>query len=115
MEKKKWTLHNKLVRDKIPDIILETGAKCAYRKLSDEEFLEALNAKLNEEVAEYQESGSVEELADILEVVYAIAYQKGYSIPMMEDLKKRKAVERGRFHKKIMLCFVEEKDETISE
>lgn len=115
MDNKKWTLYNKLVRDKIPDIILETGAKCAYRKLSDEEFLEALNAKLNEEVAEYQESGSVEELADILEVVYTLAYLKGYNFPAMDDLKKRKAEERGGFHKKIMLCFVEEKDETISE
>lgn len=105
-------IHNKLVRDKIPDIIVESGATCGYRRASDEEYLAALNAKLNEEVAEYQESGSVEELADILEVVYNIAYHKGCNVPGLEIIRKRKAEERGGFHKKLILCFVEEKDES---
>ena len=100
--------YNKLVRDKIPDIISAQGKSCDFRMLTDTEYLEALNAKLDEELAEYHESGSVEELADLLEVVYAIAVAKGCPSFNLNEIRKGKAIERGGFHKKIMLLSVQE-------
>ena len=66
-------IYNKLVRDKIPQIIEEKGGKAEIRILSDEEYRTFLEAKLDEEVAEYHRDQCAEELADILEVVYALA------------------------------------------
>ena len=107
----KKTYYNKLVRDHIPDIIAGQGKPCGIRLMTDAEYLNALNAKLDEEVAEYHESGSVEELADILEVVYAISVAKGY-LPMdIEAIKKKKSIERGIFIRKIMLEYVEEEED----
>ena len=101
-------IYNKLVRDNIPDIISAQGKSCDFRMLTDAEYLEALNAKLDEELAEYHESGSFEELADLLEVIYAIAVAKGCPSFKLNEIQKCKAVERGGFHKKIMLLRVEE-------
>lgn len=100
--------YNKLVRDKIPKIIEASGARCKTKILSDKEYLAALNAKLDEELAEYHESGEIEELADLLEVIYAITLAKGYTVPQLEFKKTRKGEERGHFFKKIMLLSVEE-------
>ena len=58
--------YNKLVRDRIPEIIEASGKRCVCSTLSDEEYLARLDEKLNEELAEYQESKSMEELADLL-------------------------------------------------
>lgn len=95
--------HNKLVRDRIPEIIESKGDSCKIRVLNDEEFVAALNAKLNEEVAEYQESHSMEELADILEVVMAIAMASGHDWQEVLYMRQKKAEERGGFYKKIFL------------
>lgn len=103
----KKTYYHKLVRDKIPDIIAGQGKPCGIRLMTDAEYLAALNAKLDEEVAEYHQSGSVEELADILEVVYAIAWEKGRTIAGLDGIRKDKEKERGSFWKKIMLEYVE--------
>ncbi len=65
--------YNKLVRDRIPEIIEASGKRCVCSTLSDEEYLAKLDEKLNEELAEYQESKSMEELADLLEVIRAVA------------------------------------------
>ena len=62
----------KLVRDRIPEIIEADGKKYVCEKLSDEDYLSLLDQKLNEELAEYQESKSLEELADLLEVMQAV-------------------------------------------
>lgn len=102
------TYYNKLVRDKIPNIIAEQGKPCGIRLMTDAEYLDALNAKLEEEVAEYQQSGSVEELADILEVVYAIALAKKCPSGTLDSIRQNKANERGRFIKQIMLEYVED-------
>ena len=63
--------YHKLVRDRIPEIIESAGKKCICSELSDEAYIAMLDAKLNEELAEYQESKSLEELADLLEVMQA--------------------------------------------
>ena len=101
-------IYNKLVRDNIPDIISSQGKACNFRMLTDAECLDALNTKLDEELAEYHESGSVEELADLLEVIYAIADADGYSPSKLNKIRQDKASERGRFNKKIMLLSVED-------
>ena len=61
--------YHKLVRDRIPEIIESDGKTCVCETLSDEEYIRLLDEKLNEELAEYQESKSLEELADLLEVM----------------------------------------------
>lgn len=62
-----------------------------------------LDEKLNEELLEYQESKDIEEIADILEVIYAIANARGYSVVQLEQIRKKKADKRGGFEKKIFL------------
>ena len=95
--------YNKLVRDRIPEIIEASGKKCVCSTLSDEEYLAMLDAKLNEELAEYQESKSMEELADLLEVIRAVAVARGSSVEEVEAIRRDKAKKRGGFEKKILL------------
>lgn len=105
----KTIVYNKLVRDKIPQIIEEVGNSCVTKILSEEEYLLMLDAKLDEELAEYHADGSVEELADLLEVVYAAARARGYTRPELENIRKKKAEERGGFDNRILLLEVTEK------
>ena len=102
-------IYNKLVRDKIPEIIEASGARCETIILNDEQYLAYLDLKLIEEMHEYQESQSLEELADLLEVIYAITLARGYTIPQLDFARSNKAVERGGFRKRILLLAVEEK------
>ena len=99
----KMTVYNKLVRDRIPEIIEQAGQTCSCSILSDEEYLKMLDKKLNEELAEYQESKSMEELADLLEVVRAVATARGSSPEEVEEIRRLKAEKRGGFEKKILL------------
>ena len=92
--------HNKLVRDKIPDIIKSAGKQAVTRILTDEEYLAELDRKLSEECAEYQADKSLEEMADVLEVLYSIAVARGYSV---EELERVRAEKRGGFADKIFL------------
>ena len=98
--------YNKLARDRIPDIIMQSGKRPAYSFLSDEDYLAKLDEKLNEELAEYQENKSVEELADLLEVIRAVAVARGSSIEEVEAIRQDKAAKRGGFEKKILLTEV---------
>lgn len=75
----KHIVYNKLVRDRIPEIIAASGKRCDTRILSEEEYLAMLRTKLHEELAEYEESGELEELADILEILYALADLQGFT------------------------------------
>lgn len=100
-------VHNKLVRDKIPEIIEQSGKKAVTHILSEEKYLAALETKLNEEVAEYQEDKNLEELADVLEVLQAICVAKGYTLEELEQKRKEKAEERGGFKDMIFLECVE--------
>ena len=72
--------YNKLVRDRIPEIIEVSGKICATEILSDEAYLRLLDAKLDEELAEYHSDQNIEELADLLEVIYAAAMARGYTL-----------------------------------
>jgi predicted house-cleaning noncanonical NTP pyrophosphatase (MazG superfamily) len=95
--------YNKLVRDRIPEIIEASGAKCTVEVLSDEKYIEMLDAKLDEELAEYYKDRNIEELADLLEVIYAAAAARGYTQSALEATRAKKAKERGVFNKKILL------------
>ena len=76
----KTITYHKLVRDKIPEIIKQSGKQCVCSTLSENDYFLLLDQKLNEELQEYQESKSMEELADLLEVMHAVALARGSSI-----------------------------------
>ena len=95
--------YNKLVRDKIPEIIEAQGERPDFRVLDDDEFLIRLEEKLDEEVAEYHESGVMEELADILEVVCTLCKARGGTIDEMTALFRDKHKARGGFSGRIFL------------
>lgn len=93
----------KLVRDNIPDIIRATGQKPITEVVDGDEYLAALNDKLREEVGEWLESdGDGEELADILEVMRALAEHHGMDWLQIENLRFDKAHVRGSFSKGII-------------
>lgn len=96
-------IYNKLVRDKIPEIIESDGKKCVTEVLSHEQYIEALDRKLGEELAEYHSEPCVEELADLLEVVYAVAAARGYGVEKLEQVRAEKAERRGGFEKRLLL------------
>ena len=93
----------KLVRDKIPEIILKQGRTCSYRYADEKEFKKLLVDKLQEETKEYVENNNPEELADIIEVIKALAEQHNIRIDQLELTRKKKAEERGAFTKRIVL------------
>lgn len=101
-------IYNKLVRDKIPEIIEASRKICETEILSDEEYLRMLEKKLDEELAEYHKEQNIEELADVLEVLYATAKARGYSIEELEQVRIEKQKARGGFCKKILLGSVTE-------
>ena len=96
-------VYNKLVRDKIPEIIEASGDKPNYETLKDDRYLSELNKKLLEEANEFIEANDPEELADLMEVVYAIANLKNIDLNEVENIRKQKAQKRGAFDKKIYL------------
>ena len=99
---------NKLVRDRIPEIIQNNGQFCRTRTLTDEEYIEALDAKFLEEFAEYKDSRSIEELADIFEVLCAMAACHGFSKEELITAQEKKHAERGGFENRIFLIDVRE-------
>lgn len=96
-------IYNKLVRDRIPEIIRAKGGECTTRILSDEEYKNALDKKLGEELAEYLDSHNPEELVDLLEVIYACAALQELSPADLERIRAQKAEKRGGFKDKILL------------
>lgn len=101
-------IYNKLVRDKIPEIIINNGQTPKTRVLSDDEYRASLLEKLQEEVTEFISDKNGEELADILEVLHALAESIGLTPQDIENIRKQKADDRGGFSKKIFLESVEE-------
>lgn len=101
--------YNKLVRDRIPEIIEASGKSCVTEILSDEAYLCMVDAKLDEELAEYHSDQNIEELADLLEVIYAAAMARGYTLEQLESVRAAKAEKRGAFANKILLKEVIEK------
>lgn len=102
--------YHKLVRDRIPEIIEADGKLCVCETLTDEDYIHLLDQKLNEELAEYQESKSLEELADLLEVVQAVVKARSWTLEELEQVRADKAAKRGGFEKKILLKEVREKE-----
>ena len=96
-------IYHKLVRDRIPEIIEADGKTCVCETLSNGDYLSLLDQKLNEELAEYQESKSLEELADLLEVIQAVVKARGWTVEDLERVRAEKAAKRGGFEKKILL------------
>ncbi|MBQ8210514.1 MAG: nucleoside triphosphate pyrophosphohydrolase [Clostridia bacterium] len=97
------TEFNKLVRDKIPEIMSAKGETPITKILNDAEYGLYLEKKLDEEVAEYHCSKELEELADILEAVYALCESKGFSVDDLLSVYREKHNQRGGFSKKILL------------
>ena len=95
--------YSKLVRDRIPEIIKASGKTCVTEFLSDGEYLCMIDAKLDEELAEYHKEQNVEEFADLLEVIYAAAKARGCTLEQLEVVHAEKASKRGAFEKKILL------------
>ena len=95
MDNKPKKVYNKLVRDRIPEIIESSGKRCVCETLSEERYIAMLDEKLNEELAEYQESKSLEELADLLEVMGAVVKARGYTWEELTAVRKKKKAERA--------------------
>lgn len=100
--------YNKLVRDRIPEIIEASGKTCVTEILSDEEYLKMIDAKLDEELAEYHRNQNIEELADLTEVIHTAVIARGYTLENLERVRAEKASKRGGFHQKILLLEVSE-------
>lgn len=109
-------MFQKLVRDNIPAIIEKNGETCVTRKLSDKEYEDALAEKLKEEVAELLEAYTAkqrsvldcaEEMADVMEVMYAMGKTCAVSKREIEQVRSQKAAENGTFSKKIFLVSTE--------
>ncbi|MVP01072.1 nucleoside triphosphate pyrophosphohydrolase [Paenibacillus lutrae] len=102
-------VYNKLVRDRIPDIIRENGQACRTRILTEPEYKQELHKKLHEELREYLDASvqddrhAVEELADLLEVIQALAGVHHCSVQELEAVREEKAAERGGFKAKVYL------------
>lgn len=101
--------YNKLVRDRIPDIIRNQGETPHIRTLGEDEYIRALEEKLNEEVGEYHRDKTREELVDILEVVFALAEAKGCTKEELMAVYQAKHDARGGFEKRIFLISKEER------
>lgn len=104
--------YNKLVRDKIPEIIAKTGKTFKTSILSEEEYIKELKTKLKEELQEYLEAkndqDAIEELADMLELIHALTKVHHATYEKLEGVRVKKAEKRGGFEDKIFLIEVED-------
>lgn len=103
--------YNKLVRDKIPQIIAATGKSYTTDILSEEKYIKELKAKLSEELNEYlqtnEDNEALEELADVLELIHSLTKVHGSSIEQLEKIREEKAQQRGGFNERVYLKEVE--------
>ena len=96
-------VYNKLVRDKIPQVIAEDGNQCDIEIVTKDQMTSLLEAKLKEEVEEYLKDKNIEELADIMEVLFGLAHNLGYSEEELINKRKYKLEQRGGFKEGIVL------------
>ena len=95
--------YNKLVRDEIPEYIRKKGGNPIYHIADEAEYLAKLKEKLLEEVKEFNNDESLNEFADITEVLDAIARYKKFNQQEIESVRTEKVQERGAFEKRIIL------------
>ena len=104
--------YNKLVRDKIPEIIKNNGEKGIFKELDNQEYVQELRQKLLEETEEYMraknDTDAIEELSDVLEVIRSLSKTHGKSLQDVEEMRQKKFSERGGFEKKVYLIEVED-------
>lgn len=104
--------YNKLVRDKIPEIIKRKTEQYTVKKLDDETYIQELRRKLQEELKEYLEATSneeaLEELADLVEIIHALSFIHNGNFEKVEAIRQRKLKERGGFTEKIYLIDVDD-------
>lgn len=103
-------IYNKLVRDRIPEIIEKDGKTPITRVLSEQEYILEVQKKMHEELKEYDKAihteNRLEELADLLELIHAASLLYGANPAELEELRARKAEQRGGFAKGIYLVEV---------
>ena len=99
--------YNKLVRDKIPEIIYNTGSKPKVYIANELQYSEHLKKKLQEEVQEFLEDPCVQELADIQEVILSIATMNGWD-QLLEKERVAKNINRGGFSQRYILIEVDD-------
>ncbi len=95
--------YNKLIRDKIPEIIKENGGECEVFSVAGDSLYRYLDKKLDEEISEFRESRSPEEIADVMEVLFAMAREKGVSEDELMKIRDEKRKKRGGFEKGLIL------------
>lgn len=96
-------VYDKLVRDRIPEIIEKDGRTCETIKVNREEHYQRLKEKLMEEVTEFIQDENVEELADIYEVIAALSEFVGKGEEELMQVRDKKREERGGFREGIVL------------
>ena len=96
-------VYNKLVRDQIPEIIERSGRQYRMHVMEMPEYLSALDRKLSEELQEYLDSHAPEELADLMEVIYACALAQGVTADELEAIRMKKKQARGAFTRRLCL------------
>ncbi|HZG70196.1 MAG TPA: nucleoside triphosphate pyrophosphohydrolase [Chondromyces sp.] len=105
-------IYNKLVRDKIPEIIKASGKGYRTKQLSEVDYIKELKRKLYEEITEYKESKTdeqaTEELADILEVIDSLAIVHGSNFDELETIRRKEFIEQGGFQEKVFLIDVDD-------
>ena len=103
---------NKLVRDKIPQIIRKSGKKPVSKKLNQEQYINELRKKTQEELQEYltaeTDEEALEELADLLEIIHSLAKVHGSTIEEVDKIRVDKAAKRGGFTDKVFLIEVQD-------
>ena len=106
------TRYDKLIRDRIPEIMEASGVRYEARTLSDDEYPEALRAKLVEEADEAARASRadlVKEIADLFEVIHALAEHEGIDLRDVENVRRARAEDRGAFGKRWFLAWTEER------
>lgn len=103
-------LYDKLVRDRIPEVIERRGGSCEVKVVCGEEKTGRLEEKLQEEVQEYLKDKNLEELADIMEVLFGLAKSLGYSEEQLLGKRLEKREERGGFEEGLVLLKVYEEN-----